>query len=263
MPLKGPKTTWICLAVLGAMLLPARSSDGGSIPPGPRAGEPLLAIVVDDFGYYYNGIVEGFLSIDAPITLSVIPRTHHANRIAEEAHRSGKAVIAHIPMEPIEYPAEDPGEGALMVGQDVETLRELVAKGLDSSPLFEGVNNHMGSRAMLDRQVVEVLLTEALERNLYFVDSKTIAGGVAREVADSLELPFGENRLFWDTGFDTREEILANLDYLGKVALRCGGAIGIGHPRRVALEALIEKLPEFEELGIRLVFLRELVGVPQ
>ncbi len=257
LPRRGPRRS-VSAFVGGVALILALLPSGGSGAP-RLPDEPRLAIVVDDFGYSYDGTVTGFLSIDAPLTLSVVPGTRYAGRIAEETIEAGKALIAHIPMEPIEYPAKNPGPGALMVADDEESLRRRLADVLDSFPFFEGANNHMGSRAMLDRRIVTVVLEEVSARDLYFIDSKTIASDLARDVADSLHVRFGENRLFWDTGYDDGEEILANLDRLGEIAMRTGAAIGIGHPRRIALEALRQKLPEFEKLGIRLVFARELV----
>ena len=83
---------------------------------------PRIAIVIDDFGYNGSETTMGILGLDFPITISVLPHCPHTTDIAHAAHRVGKEVIVHIPMEPRGYPEVDTGEGALMRGHTREQL---------------------------------------------------------------------------------------------------------------------------------------------
>lgn len=232
-----------------------------SVLPGASSGaaRPRIALIVDDFGYGFGSVARGFLDLDRPLTISVIPGLRHSGRIAEEAARRGKDVLVHMPMEPIEFPGHDPGPGAIFIEQPETVVRNLVRSGLDGLPGAVGVNNHMGSRALRDSRVMRIVLSEVGSRGLFFLDSKTVAGHTARGLADSLGMVCLENDLFWDTGYDEKEQILEKLDRLADLARLRGEAIGIGHPRAVTLEALKEKLPEFDELGILLVPIADLV----
>lgn len=220
---------------------------------------PRLALIVDDFGYSFGPTAREFLEMDAVLTVSVMPGLRHSREVAEKAAAEGKRFLVHLPMEPIEYPRHDPGFGALFVEQKDVEIRNLVDVALDDLVGAVGVNNHMGSRAMQDPRVVRIVLEEVGARGLFFLDSKTVAGNTPRVLADSIGIACLENDLFWDTGYDEKEEILAKLERLAQIALARGSAIGIGHPRPVALEALREKLPEFDELGIVLVPIADLV----
>ncbi len=225
----------------------------------PVERSPRIALIIDDFGYSFSSGTLAFLELDVSLTISVIPGLRYSERVAEKARSEGKAVLAHLPMEPLDYPAHDPGPGAIFTSQSDEEIRAAVRGALDSFSRIDGVNNHMGSRAMRDGRVLGIVLDEVGKRGLFFLDSKTVASRKAVRIARKNGVKCLENDLFWDTGYDTEEEIEAHLDELARIALRRGWAVGIGHPRGATLEALKRKLPEFEKLGILLVPVTELV----
>lgn len=248
---------WLSLFVGGIGYTPILAEPAAGTQQQETTGE--IAIVVDDFGYFVNETVHGFLALDIPVTISVIPSLRYSSRIADAAWAADKEVMAHIPMEPIDYPAKNPGGSALFVKYDDAELRGRIVAALDSYPRFVGVNNHMGSRAMQDPRLLGILMKEIEGRGLFFVDSKTIPGERPRTIAKDHGVRFGENRLFWDTGLSTPDEIRTNLDRLAQIARRGGRAIAIGHPRAISLAILKEKLPELKKLGIRFVKVSDIV----
>jgi hypothetical protein len=248
------------LAPLAPILLIATAVVAGSRAEGERA--PRLALIIDDFGYSYGEVARAFLELDVDLTITVIPGGAFSRRIAREARAAGKDLLLHLPMEPLEYPEKDPGPGAIFVEQTDEEIRALVREALGRLDDVDGVNNHMGSRAMQDERVVRIVLEEVSSRGIFFLDSKTVSGRIARSIAREIGARSLENDLFWDTGYDGPEEIREKLDRLMEKALRRGYAIGIGHPRAVTLEALREKIPKMQELGIRLVSIGDLVSDP-
>lgn len=228
--------------------------------PSAEARAPRLALIIDDFGYSHGATAEAFLELDVDLTISVLPGEAYSRRLAKEIRAAGKDLLLHLPMEPLEYPEKDPGPRAVFVGQTDEEVRSCVRQALGSFEGLDGVNNHMGSRAMQDERIVRIVLEEVKGRGLLFLDSKTVSGRVARTISREIGATCLENDLFWDTGYDTPEEIRDKLDRLAETARRRGYAIGIGHPRAVTLEALQEKIPEWQESGIRLVSITELAG---
>src|SRR3990172_1088097 len=81
-----------------------------SLKPEARA---KMAIVIDDLGSDKE-IAREILQWNLPITFSILPFTSHSKTIAKEAHRKGKEIILHLPMEPHGYPQIQPGEGVLL-----------------------------------------------------------------------------------------------------------------------------------------------------
>jgi polysaccharide deacetylase 2 family uncharacterized protein YibQ len=221
---------------------------------------PRVALIIDDFGCSFGETARAFLEMDADLTISVLPGEPFTGKVARTVLAEGKDLLLHLPMEPLGYPAQDPGPRAVLLAQTDDEVRARVRSALDGIEGLVGVSNHMGSRAMQEERILRILLGEVGERGLFFLDSKTFSGDLATTVAGSMGVRCLENDLFWDTGVDEREAIRAKLDRLVGLARRRGYAIGIGHPRPVTLEVLREKLPEMERLGVRRVPIRDLAA---
>ncbi len=143
----------------------AVSTPEPSVPRGPR-----VAIVIDDLGLSLRA-AQTLLGIPQPLTFAVLPKLTHSREIAEAAAAAGRDVLLHLPMEPLDYPAKDPGPGALLKSMTSEAMAEVLKEDLAAVPNAVGVNNHMGSRLTEDEEVIRLILTMLKERRLSFLDS--------------------------------------------------------------------------------------------
>jgi polysaccharide deacetylase 2 family uncharacterized protein YibQ len=221
-----------------------------------RADGPRLAIIIDDLGTD-PAPAEEILSLPFPITLSVLPHEQHSGEIAEEAFRHGDQVILHLPME-AEGDVAKPEAIELRVGMSPGEVNDLISGMLETVPHAIGVNNHEGSRATADPQLMGAVMAFLRARNLFFVDSRTTAATVAFDAARQADVPAAYRKVFLDD-VEMREAILQQLDLAARDADRQGWAIAIGHPHPVTLAALAEGLPQLQARGIRLVFVSSLV----
>lgn len=104
-----------------------------------------IAIIVDDLGRDLHAL-RGLLAIDLNLTMAVMPEEPHTGESAELAYRAGHEVLVHMPMEPDSYPQNNPGPGALLLGQDRAEIKNRVSAMFAKVPHAVGGNNHMGSR---------------------------------------------------------------------------------------------------------------------
>jgi polysaccharide deacetylase 2 family uncharacterized protein YibQ len=164
----------------------------------------------------------------------------------------GHEVILHLPMQPLAYPARDPGEGAVTEGLSPEQVRHVMAGDLEEVPGAVGLNNHMGSRVTEDPVLMRSVLAVARDRGLYFLDSRTTAGTVAYELAIDMGVPAVQRSVFLD---DRRERsyIEAQVRSLLERARSEGSAVAIGHPDRATLEALRHSAGLLRSPDIRMV----------
>jgi polysaccharide deacetylase 2 family uncharacterized protein YibQ len=231
------------------------------IPPKPsvlKAGyRPKMAIVIDDLGIE-NHISQELLHWNLPITFSILPFTPYSKTIAQEAHRRGKEVILHLPMEPHGYPKKNPGDGALLYKMDEEKLLRQLSKDIEAIPYIQGVSNHMGSRLMEDPEKMKIILSELKRRGLYFLDSRTTPQTVGLQTAQALGLASTERDVFLDHVVE-EEDIIQSLERLAQEALISGRAIGVGHPHPATLRALKRMVPKIQEKGIEIVPLSALI----
>ena len=220
-----------------------------------------IAILIDDIGYD-PGVLRRLLAIEAPLAFSVLPHIPHSRSSAEAVHRAGKEVLLHLPMEPHGYPDRNPGRGALFASMTAREIRKILEEDMKSVPRAEGVNNHMGSKFMEEREPLRVVLDVLRGRGLYFVDSVTTDASVARELAAEKNLRFAPRDLFIDDAED-REWARVHLERLLETRSEWNELLLIGHPYPETVAALEEMIPRFQSRGIEFVPLSALVDSRQ
>lgn len=211
----------------------------------PGDHPPVVAIVIDDIGYDRK-IAARLLAMDAPLTFSVLPYGPFSREIAVEARSKGHEIMLHLPMEPREFPAVNPGPGALLRQMTPDEFIGQLKSDIDRIPGLKGVNNHMGSAISTSPERMRQIFTILKKKNLYYIDSRTTAETVARPSAELLQLPFTERDIFIDHS-ENRSFIRKQLKKIIKRAQRQGYAVGIAHPHAVTCEVLAEVLPELKK----------------
>ena len=205
-------------------------------PPPHPSSYPRIGIIIDDLGYD-NSLAKAFIKLDLPITFSILPFTPNTGLIAQNAMKEGRETMLHLPMEPISYPAINPGDGVLMVSMDKEMILETLNRDLSQIPFVAGVNNHMGSRFTENEKKMMIVLAELKRRGLYFIDSRTSGGSIAFEVAKKMALRTASRDIFLDNDL-SENGLKIQMERLLSLARYKGWAIGIGHPHKKTLKLL-------------------------
>jgi polysaccharide deacetylase 2 family uncharacterized protein YibQ len=217
---------------------------------------PKVAIIIDDLGYDQE-LASKFLLLDAMMSFSVLPHSPFQKRIASTIRRSGRDILLHLPMEPIEYPEVDPGAGALLSSMEPDDLLDQLRKNLDTVPFAIGVNNHMGSSLTQDPARMRQIFTILKKRNLFFVDSLTSPRSCCQQAAHLLKLKFAQRHVFLDH-VQEPNAIRFQIKRLIGMARKHGKAIGIGHPYPTTWEVISAELPNIRKQA-ELVRVSELV----
>ena len=186
-----------------------------------------IAIVIDDFGYQEQDLILSFCELPQPITFSIFPGEKHTTWIAQQAIEKNHGVMVHLPMEPIDYPARDPGPNAIFLDYAPEKIAELTQNALSSVPYAKGINNHMGSRLTQNFEAMKAVLQVVQRWNFFFIDSVTSPQSVAYAIAQNMGIPSGRNALFLDIVED-EDAVVKRLYRLAAHARHEGTAIGIG-----------------------------------
>ena len=210
----------------------------------PRRPLPRIALVIDDLGYMQPELVTRLCSLPVPFSVAVLPYQEYTRESAEIAHRLGKEVMLHLPMEPLGYPApgHDPGPNAILFNLPEPEIRRRVRLALDEIPYRTGVNNHMGSRITPDRLRMGWVLQEIKARKCFFVDSRTEKDSVAYDVAEQLGVPAVQRRVFLDDN-KAFPEVEKQWDRALKLAEKDGSVLIIGHIYPETVEALEKLVP--------------------
>lgn len=197
---------------------------------------PEVAIIIDDIGYDYSLALD-FMDLDIPVSLSVLPDSPYADRVASKAGEKGVELLLHLPMEPKGYPDIDPGPDALLVSMDRETIHKTVKDAINKVKGIKGVNHHMGSLFSENYEKMKHVLDEIKRYDLFYVDSRTTNRTVAFKLSKALGIPAAKKDLFIDN--DLSEKALSyQMERLLGIARFKGKAIGIGHPHKETCEIL-------------------------
>ena len=231
-------------------------------PPVPRTGAPVVAIILDDVGHDVLFVREAVRRLPRQVVFAVIPHRKDSRECAGEAGAAGFDVICHLPMQPLDGRREEEDSGVIRVGMDEAAISRTVVADVESVPGAIGVNNHQGSRATENAPLMESALRVLRARGLFFVDSRTSPRSIAETVARNLGMPTTGRDLFLDEDQDPRA-IERQVDALAALAKKRGKALGICHARTSTLDALETAIGRFEKQGVRLVTIREYLGLTQ
>lgn len=202
-----------------------------------------LAIVIDDVGYHLKEDAAVF-AMPREISVAIIPAAPYARVRNQEAKSQGRDILIHMPMQPISaIKIEDGGlhlgMSAAQVNDRVNTAKNIVRDAI-------GMNNHMGSAATANPQLMTYLMTALQEKHLFFLDSRTIGKSVAGKIAKEQGVRSLDRHIFLDDSnefADVQRQFKAAIHY----ARKHGTAIAIGHPRPntiAVLQAGLRNLPE-------------------
>jgi polysaccharide deacetylase 2 family uncharacterized protein YibQ len=216
-----------------------------------------IALVIDDFGYNDDRVVEEFLALPFTLTYAIIPGLPHSTAIARKLRQENKAIMVHMPMEALERKVEQGGY-ELLVESSADEIRNRVRKAIAAVPGAQGMNNHMGSRATQHEALLNAAFAELKKNGLFFLDSRTTPDTRAFALAQKHGLVAGLNDTFLDTVEDAAY-VRQKLKFLSGVASARGAAIGIGHPYPVTLQVLQEMVPQLQRQGFEMVLVEKLL----
>ena len=216
-----------------------------------------LAVIVDDCGYSLEP-VRKFLNTGLPFSYAIIPYKTYSSDVLHMVTGAGKVAMLHLPMEPVDASQiSEPGHTVLTRMNDTQ-IKNLITEAIDSLPGISGVNNHEGSKATADVDVMSAVLQPIKSKGLFFVDSATSSGSVAQQTARKLGVPTGKNMLFLDN-YASVEAIHSQMREAAELADRYGSAIVICHARPATATAWTYYGKELQESGIKLVPVTALV----
>jgi uncharacterized protein len=225
-------------------------------PAHPAVAGSRLAIILDDVGSD-SAAINTIFSLRYPLTLSILPNHPRSAEIAQDAHQRGYQVMLHLPMESVAN--ETPEAQELRPGMSQTAIANAVASMLRTVPFAAGVNNHQGSLATSNPQLMTELMPVLRSHQLFFIDSRTTAATVAYDAAQNAGVPCAFRNVPFLDDVQEVSAVRHQLELAAKDAHQKGQAVAIGHPHPATLRALAEFLPQAQSQGIQLVHASDLV----
>ena len=213
---------------------------------------PKIAIVVGGLGISETATRNAIDNLAPEVTLSFAPYGRNLQRWIDKAREAGHEVLLELPMEPYDYPANDPGPYTLLTslsaGDNMERLTWLMSRFTG----YFGITAYQGAKFTSDRTAMEPML-EALEsRGIMYVDTGSSPRSVGPELANSLGLVWTKGDFVVDPALTPRsiDAALANLE---DQARRKGSIVGFGSGFPITVERIHKWTEELKDKGLVLV----------
>ncbi|MBL8593363.1 MAG: divergent polysaccharide deacetylase family protein [Devosia sp.] len=220
--------------------------------PATSGGKPLIAIVVSGLGLNTEGTLDAISKLPEEVTLAFAPYGKTLDRTVGAARAEGHELFLEVPLEPFDYPENDPGPDTLLTGQAPRDNLSKLFKVMSSFPGYVGLINNMGARFTASGADFGPMMEELGARGLGYLDDGSSNRSLAPQLARANRVPFGRVNAMIDAN-PARAPILAALGDLEKQAREKGYAIGIISALPVSVEAVTEWAKGLGERGIEIV----------
>lgn len=215
--------------------------------------KPRLIFVFDDAGHNISQL-EPFLKLPFDLTVAVLPGLAHSEDAAVLAMKYNKEIILHQPMQAVNLEIS-PGPNAILPNMNLQEVKDIVEMNIQSlenvlnGEKLAGINNHEGSLITQNSDFMNVIIEVCKDRNMYFLDSRTIGTSVAEKCASDMNVPCFKRSIFLDNSKD-RNDIIKQIQDGLEIADRNGSVVMIGHVwTEILSDILLELYPELIEKG--------------
>jgi polysaccharide deacetylase 2 family uncharacterized protein YibQ len=192
------------------------------------------------------------VKLPAGVTFAFAPYGANLDNLAANARAGDHEILLQVPMEPFDYPDNDPGPQTLLTSlsstQNLDRLQWLMARMQG----YVGITNLMGARFTASDQALSPILREVSKRGLIYLDDGSSDRSVASQIAGAQNLPFAKADVVLDK-LPAPAEIDQALARLELVAREHGSAIGFASASPATISRIAEWANQVAHRGFVLV----------
>jgi polysaccharide deacetylase 2 family uncharacterized protein YibQ len=207
-------------------------------------GRPMVALIVGGLGLNPATTKQAIEQLPAAVTLSFVPYTANLQTWIDQARAAGHEVMIDVPMQPVNYPDNDPGPQTLLANARNDDLTAHMLWALSRCTGYFAVTNYQGAAFFKDKPGFGTFLSTLKARGIGFIDdgqARDVQGAWARATADRVV----DNQI-------SAQAILAQLSGLESTAKTRGQALGTGMAFPVTLAVAMKWTGSLDGKGIQL-----------
>lgn len=200
---------------------------------------PRISLIMVGMGVNANLTQRALTTLPSAVSIAYPPYVRDLEYWAQQTRQVGHEVLLMVPMEPFEYPRDDPGPHTLSTALQATENRSRLEWVMTRFPGYVGLVNLMGGKFTSSEAHVERLLRVVKDLGLVFVEQEPAEFSVVRDVAGRRQVPQATADLTVDA-VPSRAAIEAQLAELERIATERGRAVGIVHPYPVTIDTVID-----------------------
>jgi polysaccharide deacetylase 2 family uncharacterized protein YibQ len=247
------KSRYGMIPVTADGLKPFTAYAAGSDAERARAAKmPSVAIVIGGLGIGAAKTSDAIMKLPPAVTLAFTPYGADPGKLVERARAQRHEVLLQIPMEPFDYPDNDPGPQTLLTTLGPEQNLDRLFWHLSRFQGYAGIANFMGARFVATDPAMQPIIREAAKRGLGYLDDGSAPRSVAAALAEAQAMPFARGDVSIDA-VPTSVEIDRALARLESLAKERGSAVGIASALPISIERIGAWTKALESRGVLLV----------
>ncbi|TAK46906.1 MAG: divergent polysaccharide deacetylase family protein [Xanthobacteraceae bacterium] len=213
------------------------------------AATPSISLIVAGLGLGTAKTNDALARLPGAVTLAFTPYGTELGKYVERARGSGHEVLLQVPMEPFDYPDNDPGPQTLLTSLTPAQNIDRMYWHMSRFQGYVGIASYMGARFAATEAAMAPIVREAGKRGLIYLDDGGNPRSVAGSVADAQAMTHARTDLAIDT-VPTAAEIDRALSRLEALARQRGAAIGMASALPVSIERIAAWARGLESRGI-------------
>jgi polysaccharide deacetylase 2 family uncharacterized protein YibQ len=213
---------------------------------------PVVAIVVGGLGVGAAKTTDAIMKLPPAVTLAFTPYGADPAKLTERARAQRHEILLQIPMEPFDYPDNDPGPQTLLTSLTPEQNIDRLYWHLSRFQGYAGIANFMGARFTATDAVMQPIIREAAKRGLGYLDDGSAPRSAAPSLTAAQSMPFAKADFTIDA-VPTSAEIDRTLVKLETLAKERGLAVGIASALPISIERIAAWTKTLDSRGIMLV----------
>ncbi|WP_208995862.1 divergent polysaccharide deacetylase family protein [Pannonibacter tanglangensis] len=225
------------------------------------ASAPKIAIIIGGIGLSEAGSRNALENLPADVTFAIAPYGDRLDRWMRQARAAGHEILLQLPLEPFDFPDNDPGPHTLLVSLRGPEFLDRLYWLMSRFTNYVGVINTQGARFTATEPSMQYLLEEITKRGLMYVDDGSSSRSIAPTVANAAQTPFSRVDVVLDA-VPKADEINARLLQLEALARSRGMAVAAGSALPVTIKALEDWSRDLEQRGLMLVPISATVDRP-
>lgn len=213
---------------------------------------PKIAILIGGLGLSQSGTADTITKLPPAVTLAFAPYGSQLQAQVNKARETGHEVMLQVPMEPFDYPSNDPGPQTLLATLEREQNLDRLYWSYSRFSGYTGVVNYLGAKFTANSAVMRPILQDIRDRGLVYVDDGSSPRSISAQLSSDLKLGYTKARMTLDV-VPSPEKIDEALSVLEKEARDKGSALGVASALPITVERIARWAKDLEQRGIALV----------
>jgi polysaccharide deacetylase 2 family uncharacterized protein YibQ len=217
------------------------------------AGQPpRIAVLIDGMGLSDGVTAEAIKGLPAPVSVAYGAYGRNLQDWVTKARAAGHEVLLQIPLEPMDYPTNDPGPHTLLTTLPPEENMKRLQWLMSRFTGYVGITNQMGAKFETTQDALLPVLEEVKARGLLFVDDGTTQNSTGGQIAGTIGLDYAAADVQIDA-VSSPESIAKALSRLEALSKERGSAIGVASAKSATIKQLAQWAGQLQGKGFVLI----------